>query len=282
MVRLTPELIEDSFQYVNPVRQYELNLRNYKIGLIENLGATLNQFDSIDFTDNDVRRLDGFPYLPKIKSLHFSNNKIQHVCSNLEVNLPNLETLIIINNNIEDLTEIDQLASIKSLRTLSLLRNPVANLKHYRLYTIYRIPGLRVLDFKKVKEKERDQAQQLFKGKKLKSSNKVKTFVPGSQLDKLTLSSQDKNNQNNNDQDQSKQRAEKVKPTKEEIDAIRMAISQAKSIEEIEQLNQMLRSGIIPSHLKKPQQQTQSDNVVEEEDEEEDGNDAKMPPQSSE
>ena len=27
MVRLTPELIEDSFQYVNPVREYELGLR---------------------------------------------------------------------------------------------------------------------------------------------------------------------------------------------------------------------------------------------------------------
>jgi hypothetical protein len=28
MVRLTPELIEDSYQYVNPVREYELNLRS--------------------------------------------------------------------------------------------------------------------------------------------------------------------------------------------------------------------------------------------------------------
>ena len=27
MVRLTPELIEDSYQYINPVREYELNLR---------------------------------------------------------------------------------------------------------------------------------------------------------------------------------------------------------------------------------------------------------------
>lgn len=27
MVKLTPELIEDSFQYMNPVREYELNLR---------------------------------------------------------------------------------------------------------------------------------------------------------------------------------------------------------------------------------------------------------------
>ena len=27
MVKLTPELIEDSYQYVNPVREYELSLR---------------------------------------------------------------------------------------------------------------------------------------------------------------------------------------------------------------------------------------------------------------
>jgi U2 small nuclear ribonucleoprotein A' len=52
-------------------------IQGYKIGLIENLGSTLNQFDTIDFTDNDIRRLDGFPFLPKIKSLLFSNNKIQ-------------------------------------------------------------------------------------------------------------------------------------------------------------------------------------------------------------
>jgi U2 small nuclear ribonucleoprotein A' len=77
MVRLTPELIEDSYQYINPIREYELNLRGYKIGLIENLGATLNQFDTIDFSDNEVRRLDGFPVLTKIVSLFFNNNKIQ-------------------------------------------------------------------------------------------------------------------------------------------------------------------------------------------------------------
>lgn len=35
----------------------------------------------------------------------------------------------------------------------SLLRNPIVALKHYRLYTIYRIPSLRILDFKKIKDK---------------------------------------------------------------------------------------------------------------------------------
>jgi U2 small nuclear ribonucleoprotein A' len=77
MVRLTPELIEESMQHMNPVREYELSLRGYKIGLLENLGATLNQFDTIDFTDNDIRRLDGFPILSKLRTLFLSNNKIQ-------------------------------------------------------------------------------------------------------------------------------------------------------------------------------------------------------------
>jgi U2 small nuclear ribonucleoprotein A' len=76
MVRLTPELIEESQQFMNPIREYELRLRGYKIGLIENLGATLNQFDTIDLTDNDIRILEGFPVLTKIKSLLLSNNKI--------------------------------------------------------------------------------------------------------------------------------------------------------------------------------------------------------------
>ncbi|RMZ93013.1 U2 small nuclear ribonucleo A [Brachionus plicatilis] len=244
MVRLTPELIEDSFQYINPVKEYELCLRGYKIGLIENLGATLNQFDTIDFSDNEIRRLDGFPLMTKIKSLLLNNNKIQYVGQNLNQFLPNIENLVMINNNIEELTEIDNLSSLKSLKYLSLLRNPVAALKHYRLYTIYRIPSLRVLDFKRIRDKERQEAQKLYKGKKLKKSEVPRTFVPGEQLDKLSL------NQPGAENGQKQQRVERAQPSKEDIDAIRLAISQAKSIEEIEQLNAMLRSGIIPSHLK--------------------------------
>lgn len=48
----------------------------YKIPLIENLGATLNQFDTIDFSDNEVRKVDNFPYLPRLKCLLFNNNRI--------------------------------------------------------------------------------------------------------------------------------------------------------------------------------------------------------------
>lgn len=40
MVKLTPELIEHSRQYINPVRERELSLRGFKLAAIENLGVT--------------------------------------------------------------------------------------------------------------------------------------------------------------------------------------------------------------------------------------------------
>lgn len=51
-------------------------LAGYKIPQIENMGATLDQFDTIDFSDNDLRRLEGFPFLPRMKCLLLNNNRI--------------------------------------------------------------------------------------------------------------------------------------------------------------------------------------------------------------
>lgn len=48
----------------------------YKIPVIENLGATLDQFDTIDFSDNEVRKLDGFPLLKRLKTLLMNSNRI--------------------------------------------------------------------------------------------------------------------------------------------------------------------------------------------------------------
>ncbi|MEE6509307.1 hypothetical protein FKM82_025494 [Ascaphus truei] len=76
MVKLTADLIEQAAQYTNAVRDRELDLRGYKIPVIENLGATLDQFDTIDFSDNEIRKLDGFPLLKRLKTLLVNNNRI--------------------------------------------------------------------------------------------------------------------------------------------------------------------------------------------------------------
>ncbi|XP_019748757.1 U2 small nuclear ribonucleoprotein A'-like [Hippocampus comes] len=91
----------------------------YKIPVLENLGATLDQFDTVDFSDNEVRKLDGFPLLRRLKTLLMNNNRICRIGENLEQSLPHLRELILTNNNIQELGDLEPLASVK---TLTLLR----------------------------------------------------------------------------------------------------------------------------------------------------------------
>ena len=61
-----------------------------------------------------------------------------------------------------NLAQIDNLLNCKSLKRLSLLNNPVTKASNYRLYTIYKIPSLTLLDFQKVKDSERKMASEVF------------------------------------------------------------------------------------------------------------------------
>jgi U2 small nuclear ribonucleoprotein A' len=81
-----------------------------------------------------------------------SNNRIQRIGPALNESLPQLEMLVLTNNNLTQLPDLDPLAALNgSLRNLSLLDNPVTKKPHYRLYVIHKLPRLRVLDFKKIK-----------------------------------------------------------------------------------------------------------------------------------
>ncbi|XP_034946049.1 probable U2 small nuclear ribonucleoprotein A' [Chelonus insularis] len=226
MVKLTPELIQQSMQYINPVRDRELDLRGYKIPTIENLGATLDQFDTIDFSDNDIRKLDGFPFLKRIKTLFFNNNRIIRIAEGLEHCIPNLETLMLTGNMIQELGDLDPLIPLKNLQSLCLLQNPVSAKSQYRQYVIYRLPQLRLLDFRKIKQKEREEAIEYFRSKRGKEmareiAKKAKLQAAMGISDKQVMNSEEKNK-------------------------IRDAISQASSLDEIRRLGKLLQSGHIP------------------------------------
>nr|XP_025043600.1 U2 small nuclear ribonucleoprotein A' isoform X2 [Pelodiscus sinensis] len=207
----------------------------YKIPVIENLGATLDQFDAIDFSDNEIRKLDGFPLLKRLKTLLMNNNRICRIGEGLEQALPNLQEIILTNNSIVELGELDPLATIKSLTYLSVLRNPVTNKKHYRLYVIHKVPQIRVLDFQKVKLKERQEAEKMFKGKRGAQlakdiAKRTKTFNPGAGLPT------DK---------------KKAGPSTGDVEAIKNAIANATTLAEVERLKGLLQSGQIPGRERK-------------------------------
>ncbi|XP_044940198.1 LOW QUALITY PROTEIN: U2 small nuclear ribonucleoprotein A'-like [Mustela putorius furo] len=230
-VKLTAELIEQVAQYTNAVGDRELDLRGYKIPVIENLGATLDQFDAIDFSDNEIRKLDGFPLLRRLKTLLVNNNKICRIGEGLDQALACLTELILTNSSLVELGwHPDPLASLKSLTYLSILRNPVTNKKHYRLYVIYKVPQVRVLDFQKVKLKERQEAEKMFEGKRGAQlakdiARRSKTFNPGAGLPT------DK---------------KKGGPSPGDVEAIKNAIGNASTLAEVEGQKGLLQSGQIP------------------------------------
>lgn len=235
-MRLTVELVEGAAQYIHPAtRDRELDLRGYKIPSIENMGSTRDQFDSIDFSDNEIRKLENFPLLKRITKLLFNNNRITLIQDHLDQSLPSLSWLILTNNEIKELADIDPLSCLSKLTCLSLLNNPITTKKHYRLYVISKLPTVRILDFRKVKLREREEAAKLFKGKKGKAlvaeieKHKTNVFVPGE-----AAVVKESNGQ---------AAARTQQRTPAEVEAIKAAIAKATTIDEIERLKQQLTAG---------------------------------------
>jgi U2 small nuclear ribonucleoprotein A' len=129
-----------------------------------------------------------------LSSIALNNNKIALVAAGLGQYLPNLETLILTNNKIMQLSDLNGLAGawwlssdrgscfgklwlmgrrdhalmvlrvlppwflpteLPKLTRLSVLGNPVCRSKDYRLYLIALLPKLKLLDFNKVKAQVR-------------------------------------------------------------------------------------------------------------------------------
>uniref|UniRef100_A0A182SER0 Probable U2 small nuclear ribonucleoprotein A' n=1 Tax=Anopheles maculatus TaxID=74869 RepID=A0A182SER0_9DIPT len=224
-------------QYMNPCRDRELDLRGYKIPQIENMGATLDQFDTIDFSDNDIRKLDGFPRLPRLKCLLLNNNRIVRISDNLHESLPNLQSVILTGNNIQELGDLEPLTKLPCLETLSLLTNPVSTKQHYREYVAFRFPNLRLLDFRKIRQKEREAANQLFKSKKGKEMHKeiVRKAKQAMPAGAGGASSPEKQTVHN--------------ATPADIQKIKEAIKRATNLHEVERLNRLLQSGQITDDI---------------------------------
>jgi hypothetical protein len=116
----------------------------------------------IDFSDNDIKKIDNFPKMTRLTSLLFHNNSISRIHPTIGSYLPNLSSLMLNNNKLNYFYEIEHLSSFLKLSILSLLENPVAFKPYYREYTIYIIPHLKVLDFQKISNSERSSIKNFF------------------------------------------------------------------------------------------------------------------------
>ncbi|XP_020210168.1 U2 small nuclear ribonucleoprotein A' [Cajanus cajan] len=253
MVRLAAELIWKSPHFFNSIKERELDLRGNKIAVIENLGATEDQFDTIDLSDNEIVKLENVPYLSRLGTMLINNNRITRINPNIGEFLPKLHTLVLTNNRIVNLVEIDPLASLPKLQFLSLLDNNITKKANYRLYVINKLKSLRVLDFKKVKYMERLEAKNLFNSKEVVEEIQrtlAKTFSPGE-------------TPNVSEASEEQQTPKVVAPTPEQIIAIKAAIVNSQTLEEVARLEKALKSGQLPEDLKSLNDAIMLDNVDE-------------------
>lgn len=101
MVKITAELISRSAQYLNPVKEFQLDLRGYKIAAIENLSATMDQFGCIDLSDNSITLLESLPKLNRLRTLMLINNRVIKIEKDFAATCPNLENLVLTNNKVK-------------------------------------------------------------------------------------------------------------------------------------------------------------------------------------
>lgn len=230
------DLLQNASQTLNPANQRQILLRGLKIPNIENLGGTNDAYECIDLSDNDLIKLANFPPLKRLHTLLLMNNRISRIAEDAFDPLPNLISVTLTGNKLEKLVDLEPLTRLKTLERLSLLENPVVKVKHYRPYMIHKCSkNLRILDFNRIKDKERKAAGLLFaheRGQKLLAEIAPPRVVKDA-ADKPVDGG-----------------AAKLGPSPEVIERIKKAIAEAETIEEVTRLERALKSGVLPDDLK--------------------------------
>uniref|UniRef100_A0A663LIJ3 Leucine rich repeat containing 72 n=1 Tax=Athene cunicularia TaxID=194338 RepID=A0A663LIJ3_ATHCN len=97
-----------------------------------------------------------------LTELYLHNNELTDISGALK-HLCALQILLLHNNQLNTLGKtVKELKGIISLQTLNLFNNPLAQDPDYRLYVIYSLPSVQLLDRKSVTQRERESALHLY------------------------------------------------------------------------------------------------------------------------
>lgn len=259
-MRLSANILQSAEQRTNPIGEREILLRSLAIPAIEHLAVTRDQFDTIDLSNNHLARLENLPKLERLSCLYLGGNGINFVDGkNLKKNCPALETVILSGNGVKGWNVIGDLGlGCPKLEFLSLVGNPVTRRQHYRLYTINKIPTLKVLDFQKVKQSERERAQRLASsaaGAAMEADARLEARAAAATSavsdDTAFASSTHVNGENGTNtfepgEGKSAEESFATQFTVEEKGKIRDMVANAESAEEIDRIESLVKRGIFP------------------------------------
>jgi len=148
---------------------------------------------------------------------------------------------VLTNNLVTELGDLEPLKELRHLKYISLLGNPVTEKKWYREWLAFRIPGLRVIDFQRIRDKERAHGKALFvtaDGLPTALATTISTTVSTHATKTVLTMDEPKAAQNT-------LKAGRLM-SKEDQDKVKAAIAKATSIEEVRRLERSLREGYVP------------------------------------
>ncbi|NXL45176.1 LRC72 protein, partial [Podilymbus podiceps] len=97
-----------------------------------------------------------------LTELYLNDNELTDISGALK-HLRALQILLLHNNQLKNLGKtVKELKGMISLQTLNLFHNPLAQDPDYRLYVIYFLPSVQLLDRKSVTQRERESALHLY------------------------------------------------------------------------------------------------------------------------
>jgi Leucine-rich repeat (LRR) protein len=143
------------------------------------------RLEELSLDDNEITQMENLEQLSFLKKLHLGRNRlavIQHLDSlenliqlSLEENQISslrglgpalkLMELYLGNNQIENLKEIQHLKALPKLTILDLSRNAITRVPDYRLYSVYYLRRVKVLDGVSVSTQDQSNAKQKYSGK---------------------------------------------------------------------------------------------------------------------
>ena len=145
------------------LRLEDLCLENNRIAIMENLFG-LARLRKLEVGHNRIVKIPPMDMFVKLTQLSLENNEISSVKPLQEV--PSLMELYIGNNAIDNIAEINHLKGLPRLIILDVSGNPFcANVSTYRLFIIYRVKKLKVLDGVGVNQGEAAAAKEKYCGK---------------------------------------------------------------------------------------------------------------------
>lgn len=140
----------------------ELSLEENRISKLEGLD-NLRFLKKLDLGKNRISKVDGIAALTQLSQLSLEDNEL----SSLEglAALPALMELYIGNNHIDSIKQILALKDLPKLIILDLSGNPLCSHATYRLYTVYHLRRLKVLDGVGVDSAEQASAKDKYSGR---------------------------------------------------------------------------------------------------------------------